>query len=585
MQTNVYKFLWKYISKLKFLYFSVILSIVFGELFLQSSFFYAAKIVDLLADNSDRLVLFRRTVFYALIVTGLLFGKGLLFNVMIFLEARFLPVYMSKISKDLFKYAHRHSTAFFAEEMAGNISSKIRNIIDNSYDIYYQILWGVISPLIAISITFLFIFNVNIELAFIMLGLNILLIFTLWRVSIRMIPYSEKRADAMSASHGVLVDSISNSALVKNFSNYLFEKRHYFKFVKKAALADRMETRAYGFLFVTQGVIRAFLQAVFYTLPLWYWYKEEITVGDYVLIASLINGLSNIYNHMSMTFLQYFKSYGSIKDGLELLARPSEVLDCPNAKPLKISSPDISIEHLYYHYKGNEPLFKDFNLDVPAYQKVGLIGRSGSGKSTLIKLLSRYYDIQSGEIKISGQNIATVTQDSLRRAIALIPQDPSLFNRTIMENIRYGNLQASDQEVYEAAKKAYCHDFITALPQGYDSKVGERGVMLSGGERQRIAIARAILKNAPILILDEATSALDSESENYIQDALRELMKDKTVIAIAHRLSTLKEMDKLVVMENGRIIEQGSHQSLIRRKGSYYNFYQMQTSGFLKIES
>ena len=199
--------------------------------------------------------------------------------------------------------------------------------------------------------------------------------------------------------------------------------------------------------------------------------------------------------------------------------------------------------------------------------------------------MSRYYDIQGGSICIDEQNIAEVTQKSLRAAIALIPQDPSLFNRTIMENIRYGKLRATDEEVYAAAKKAYIHDFIMSLPEGYKSKVGERGVMLSGGERQRIAIARAILKDAPILILDEATSALDSESEKYIQASIRELMKNKTVIAIAHRLSTLKEMDKIIVMDKGKIIESGTHTELLRKKGLYHGFYDMQSQGFINMNS
>lgn len=241
----------------------------------------------------------------------------------------------------------------------------------------------------------------------------------------------------------------------------------------------------------------------------------------------------------------------------------------------------MSFCRVEYRYKASNALFTDFNLKIAPGEKIGLVGRSGSGKSTLIKLLSRYYDVQGGQICIDGQDIREVTQESLRKNIALIPQDPSLFNRTIMENIRYGNLQAGDEEVFEAARKAYIHDYILTLPQGYQSKVGERGVMLSGGERQRIAIARAILKNAPVLVLDEATSALDSESEHYIQEALRDLMKGKTVIAIAHRLSTLKEMNKIVVMEKGKIVEEGSHATLLRKKGAYYNFYKMQSAGFL----
>ena len=275
---------------------------------------------------------------------------------------------------------------------------------------------------------------------------------------------------------------------------------------------------------------------------------------------------------------------GGIQDGLDLLNKPCDIEDAKNAVPLEVKEGKISFDKVDYHYKNSSALFNDFNLTIEPKEKIGLVGRSGSGKSTLIKLISRYYDVQGGSISIDSQDIRKVTQNSLRQNIALIPQDPSLFNRTIMENIRYGNIHASDEEVIEAAKKAYIHDYIMTLPDGYNSKVGERGVMLSGGERQRIAIARAILKNAPILILDEATSALDSESENYIQTALKELMKDKTVIAIAHRLSTLKEMNKLVVMEKGSIKEIGPHAALMRKRGAYYRFYQMQSSGFLQTE-
>lgn len=285
--------------------------------------------------------------------------------------------------------------------------------------------------------------------------------------------------------------------------------------------------------------------------------------------------------YMGYFFTQYTQLAGGIKDGLDLLNKPCDVKDAPSARPLKVTQGAVSFCRVEYRYKASNALFTDFNLKIAPGEKIGLVGRSGSGKSTLIKLLSRYYDVQGGQICIDGQDIREVTQESLRKNIALIPQDPSLFNRTIMENIRYGNLQAGDEEVFEAARKAYIHDYILTLPQGYQSKVGERGVMLSGGERQRIAIARAILKNAPVLVLDEATSALDSESEHYIQEALRDLMKGKTVIAIAHRLSTLKEMNKIVVMEKGKIVEEGSHATLLRKKGAYYNFYKMQSAGFL----
>jgi ABC-type multidrug transport system fused ATPase/permease subunit len=240
----------------------------------------------------------------------------------------------------------------------------------------------------------------------------------------------------------------------------------------------------------------------------------------------------------------------------------------------------IDLDSVDFSYEGND-VFKEFNLSILDGQKIGLVGQSGAGKSTLVSLLLRLYDIQSGTIKIDGQNISEVTQESLRRNIAVIPQDTSLFHRSLMDNIRYGNLDASDDAVIEAAKKAHAHDFIMDLPDAYDTMVGERGVKLSGGQRQRIAIARAILKDAPILILDEATSALDSESERLIQDSLRTLMDGKTVIAIAHRLSTISHLDRLIVMDKGQIIEDGTHENLLNQNGQYAKLWSMQSGGFL----
>ena len=585
MSTNVFKFLWKYLSKLKFLAFSVLLSVILGEISARVGLYYASQIIETISQSLPKSELIHIAAGFAFLASVFLLLKGVLVNVVIFIEANFLPRYGALIAKDLFSYAHKHSTAFFAEEMAGNISAKIKTMVDSSTNIYYNLLWGFISPLVVMCVTFGFIFHINIELGLLMLVLNSILIWCIYILSRRLAPYSEKRAKLMSEANGCLIDSITNASLVKNFCNYIFEKNLYFKELRKAAEADKQETIQFGKLYLAQGISRAVLEAIFLALPLWYWFQDKINIGQLVLIQTLIISLSGVYNMLSMQFMHFFKLYGGISDGLKLLSRPYEIIDVPNAKNLKLNTGKIDFCHLDYHYKNSEALFNDFSLQIKAGEKIGLVGRSGSGKSTLIKLLARHYDLQGGEICIDGQNIALVKQDSLRKYIAVIPQEPALFNRTIMENIRYGNLKATDEEVFEAAKKAYCHDFISALPHGYNSKVGERGVMLSGGERQRIAIARAILKNAPILILDEATSALDSESEHYIQDSLRNLMNGKTVIAIAHRLSTLKEMNKLVVMEKGRIIEQGSHDELLSQHGIYYNFYNLQSSGFLNIDS
>ena len=260
--------------------------------------------------------------------------------------------------------------------------------------------------------------------------------------------------------------------------------------------------------------------------------------------------------------------------------RPYDVQDLKTAKNLKVGQAGIKFDEVTFYYNQTRLTLDHFDLTIKPKEKIALVGSSGAGKSTIVKLLMRFYDVTSGHILIDGQDIARVKQDSLRSQIAFVPQDPILFHRTLMENLRYGRRDASDEEVIEAAKKAKCHDFIQGLADGYDTFVGERGIKLSGGERQRVAIARAILKNAPILVLDEATSSLDSESEYLIQEALRELMKGKTVMVIAHRLSTIMQMDRIVVVEDGRVVDQGTHQELMSRAGMYQKLWKIQAGGF-----
>jgi len=285
--------------------------------------------------------------------------------------------------------------------------------------------------------------------------------------------------------------------------------------------------------------------------------------------------------NLSYSLADLFREVGVATEALTVIARPYQVTDDTDAKALKVTEGQIVFTDVTFDYNTNNTIFNNKNVIIKAGQKVGLVGFSGSGKSTFVNLILRFFDIKSGLITIDDQDITKVTQDSLHENITVIPPDVSLFHRTIIENIRYGRIDATDEEVIEASKKAYCHDFITQLPDQYNSLVGERGINLSSGQRQRIAIARAILKNAPMLILDEATSALDSVTEYYIQKGLDSFMKGRTTVVIAHRLSTLSKMDRILVFDNGSIIEDGTHEELISSKGHYELMWKMQLSGFL----
>jgi ATP-binding cassette, subfamily B, bacterial len=278
-----------------------------------------------------------------------------------------------------------------------------------------------------------------------------------------------------------------------------------------------------------------------------------------------------------------YEALANADEMIEILNTPHEVKDARNAKELQVQTGRIEFQNVYFSFNKTRRILKDMNLVIKPKEKVALVGPSGAGKSTITKLLFRFFDVERGKIIVGNQNIAKVTQDSLRENIALVPQEPILFHRTIMDNIRYGRRDAMDKEVIEAAKRAHAHEFIEGLQDGYETFVGERGVKLSGGERQRVAIARAILKNAPILVLDEATSSLDSESEALIQEALEELMRDKTTIVIAHRLSTIMKMDRIVVIEDGKVTESGTHKQLLRKKDNIYKkLWEIQAGGFIE---
>jgi ATP-binding cassette subfamily B protein len=306
-----------------------------------------------------------------------------------------------------------------------------------------------------------------------------------------------------------------------------------------------------------------------------------MTVGEFSMVAGLAIMLIEAARGLSRSFLEFFEYLGNISDGVSVFVQPHEIIDKPDAPVLQVTRGEIVFDDVTFIYHEGLQVFEHLQVTIEPKQQVGLVGFSGSGKSTFVNLVLRLFEVQGGAIRIDGQNILDVTQDSLRESVSMIPQDPQLFHRSLLENIRYGRLDATDDEVVEAAKKAHAHEFILQTETQYESLVGERGVKLSGGQRQRIAIARAILKDSPILILDEATSALDSVTEKKIQLGLDNLMKGRTVVVVAHRLSTIAHMDRILVFDQGKIIEDGSHQQLLQRDGHYAHLWNMQAGGFL----
>jgi ATP-binding cassette subfamily B protein len=389
-------------------------------------------------------------------------------------------------------------------------------------------------------------------------------------------------SEADSKATGVLSDAVGNQNTITLFTTYKKESIFFKEVTDDQSKKMRLSWNLGEIIDFVQFSFIYFVEFIVFYYAIFFWEKNAITIGTFVLIQVYIIGLAQQLKRVNQIIRGIHESIADAKEMVEILETPHEIKDSPMATNLTVQKGLINFNNVTFSFNQTREVVSGLNLEIKEGEKVALVGHSGAGKTTLIRLLLRLYDLTAGSITIDGQNIAQVTQESLHKNISLVPQEPVLFHRSLMENIRYGRADATDEEVIEAAKLAHCDIFIDALPLKYETLVGERGIKLSGGERQRVAIARAILKNAPILILDEATSSLDSQSEGLIQDAFDTLMKNCTTIVIAHRLSTIRKMDRIIGLENGAVIEQGTHEELSKKEnGLYANLWKLQVSGFI----
>ncbi len=510
------------------------------------------------------------------------YGRVIVRSVSELISNRFQPKVMNDLTERAFRHLTRHSYQFFANNFSGGLVRKIQRLSYAFEAIADTFIYNIIPLFVTFIGSIAIIWTKNRFIALIM---------AVWMIAIAVVNYAfnqklmerrEKRAAADSEATAVLADSIANSLNVKLFPAYSHEESLVRKVLDKL---KRLRTRTWD-----MQVYMTFVQVVFLAsaeisvmyLAIGAWEKGNFSVGDFVLLQMLMAGVWQTLWGLSSVFRTLGEATADAQEMIDIMNAPYDIVDAPKAKKLEIKDGAIVFDRVKFNYNETRTILPDFSLSIKPREKIAFIGPSGAGKSTIVKLLFRFYDVSGGKILIDGQDIAKVTQESLRDAVALVPQDPMLFHRSLLDNIRYGRRDATEKDVMAAAKKAHCHEFISALPEGYATFVGERGIKLSGGQRQRVAIARAILKNAPVLVLDEATSSLDSESEMLIQQALEELMRDKTVIVIAHRLSTIAKMDRIIVMENGKIIDEGTHAMLVKKRGGVYKkLWSIQAGGFM----
>lgn len=491
------------------------------------------------------------------------------------------PQFRANIRKEVFDYVQSHSQEFFANHFAGKIANKLANLPLSCQTIMESICFQFVTAITGAILVLIMMWLTKPIFAVILL----LWLFFHFGITLIFLRYGNKlaaiHADAITVLNGNVVDVFTNIMSVCLFGRNRYEAKYLSHYQQDEINKAKKSMWLIEIMRVGLGLSGLFLIFGMVFTLVYGWVHGWVSLGDFTQVGMQSFWLLGWIWFVSYQLTVFIRELGTVSDALSIIRKSHDVLDIADASDIQIKHGEIQFVDVTFAYRAKHDVFKNFNVTIAPGKKIGLVGLSGSGKSTFVNLILRFYDPQQGRILIDGQDISQLTQISLRSQIAMIPQDPTLFHRSLMENIRYGRLDATDEEVMAAAKLAHCHEFVSKLETGYDTLVGERGIKLSGGQRQRIAIARAILKNAPIIILDEATSSLDSITEKLIQDGLQHLIHNKTTLVIAHRLSTLTHMDSILVFSNGKIIEQGSREALLQANGHFAMLWNTQTDGFL----
>lgn len=566
------RFLWHYLRK-RWAGHLIVLSAVFAAVGCAISSQYAVKnLVDILGSrNGD--------VWLAIgLLIGLAAGDNLFWRLAGWVSTNVFVAVGGDMRLDLFGHLSGHGTRYFADRFPGALAGRITTAANATWIIENSLTWTTIPPFAAVLGSIALLSTVNWQITVVLLAAVIVLATIIQRLAARGHPLHEQFAGRAAAVNGYLADVVGNIGLVRTFGTARREHARLSRELEHEMSAQRASLRAlerlrlfhaFSVLAVTAGVL---IWSVFL------WEAGKATTGDIVLTTTLSFTVLHASRDLAMALVELLQQFAKLGEAVQELGLPHEMEDAEDAKALLSLGGSAALVDVCFSYPNGARVLQDFKLHIPAGQKIGIVGKSGSGKSTIFALLQRFYDPEGGHVLIDEQNLRSVTQESLHDCIAVVQQDISLLHRSVRENLRYGRPDASDADIEHAAEIANCTEFIAAMPDGFDTIVGERGTKLSGGQRQRLAIARAFLRKAPIILLDEATSALDSDAEQLIQAALARLVEGKTVIAIAHRLSTLNSFDRIVVLQRGRIVEDGSPQELQARKGIYSGMYSRQTS-------